>query len=356
MSWALSTVQYGSMVSNIAKIGVWVGCALALCGCHRDADRNVAAIVNGYEITYLELQRYYQNEVSDMVEPPTEEQAEMLRMTVLRELIDRYAMLQRAEKEGLMAVDSDVQTHLADYQALHPDVETFRKYLGKRGMTIEEFKEELRCTLTIERLLNREISSAITVTEDEIRIYYDENRASFNLPEQQYHISEIVVTPNGEESVPNLRNDDATDQKSALEKIGMIEQRLRRGEDFDVLARSFSEDPVSTANGGDLGFIPQSSLEKVDIALRRAVASLSPGEMSPIIRTERGYLILKLVSKQGAGQRELSDPGLQQTIREMLVNSKEQVLRAAFLEILRNGAEVENYLAREIAGSYGFVE
>ena len=83
---------------------------------------------------------------------------------------------------------------------------------------------------------------------------------------------------------------------------------------------------------------------------------MSPGEVSPIIKTKRGYLILKLISKQAAGQRKFSDPRVQQTIRETLMNRKEQVLRAAFLEILRNGAEVENYLAREIAGRYGFAE
>ncbi len=344
------------MVTDVRKISIWVGCVLVLCGCQRGADSEVAAVVNGYEITYAQLEKYYQNEVSEMAEPPTKDQAEMLRMTVLREVIDRYAMLQRAEKAGLMAVDSDVEARLEEHQALHPDEEAFRKYLGERGMTIEEFREELRRTLTIERLLNKEIRSAVSVSEDEIRTYYEENKAGFNFPEQQYHIAEIVVTPNSEVPVPNLRNDDATDRESALAKIGMIEQRLRDGEDFDVLAQSFSEDPVSTANGGDLGFIPQSSLEKVDIGLRRAVASSSPGGVSPIIRTKRGYLILKLISKQAAGQREFSDPRVQQTIRETLTNHKEQVLRAAFLEILRNGVEVENYLAREIAGRYGFAE
>ncbi len=338
------------------RASAWVGCVLVLCACREGADSDAAAVVNGYRITYGQLEKYYQNEVGDMAEPPAKHQAEVLRLTVLREVIDRYAMLQRAEKAGLMAVDSDVQARLEEREALHPDAEAFRKYVEERGMTREEFKEELRRTLTIERLLNKEIRSAVSINEDEIKLYYEDNKAGFHFPEQQFHIAEIVVTSNSEVPVPNLRNDDATDRESARAKIAMIEQRLRDGEEFDVLAQSFSEDPVSTANGGDLGFIPQSSLEKVDIPLRRAVASLSPGEVSPIIRTKRGYLILKLISKQTAGRRELSDPRVQQTIRETLMNQKEQVLRVAFLEILRNGAEVENYLAREIARKYGFEE
>ena len=344
------------MVVDVRRISAWVGCVVVLCGCRNGADSDAAAVVNGYRITYAQLDKYYQNEVGDMAEPPTKHQAEMLRLTVLREVIDRYAMLQRAEKEGLTAVDSDVQARLEEREALHPDAEAFRKYIEERGMTREEFREELRRTLTIERLLNKEIRSAVSVSEDEIKAYYEDNKAGFNFPEQQYHVAEIVVTSHSEVPVPNLRNDDATDRESARAKIAMIEERLRDGEEFDVLAQSFSEDPVSTANGGDLGFIPQSSLEKVDIPLRRAVASLSPGEVSPIIRTKRGYLILKLISKQTAGRREFSDPRVQQTIRETLMNQKEQVLRAAFLEILRNGAEVENHLARDVAGRYGFRE
>jgi peptidyl-prolyl cis-trans isomerase SurA len=75
---------------------------------------------------------------------------------------------------------------------------------------------------------------------------------------------------------------------------------------------------------------------------------MQPGQVSPVINTGEGYRILKLLSKEPAGQRELSDPRVQQTIRETLMNRKDQLFRSAFLEAVRNEAHVENYLARVV--------
>jgi peptidyl-prolyl cis-trans isomerase SurA len=133
----------------------------------------------------------------------------------------------------------------------------------------------------------------------------------------------------------------------------MIAQRLQNGEDFAEVAQSLSEDNESTASGGDLGFIPQSSLERADLTLRRVVASLSPGEISPVIKTEADFRIIRLISIEPAGQRDFSDPRVQQTLRETLVNRKDQLLKAAYLEVARNEARVENYLARQVIEQVG---
>ncbi len=70
-----------------------------------------------------------------------------------------------------------------------------------------------------------------------------------------------------------------------------------------------------------------------------------------MIHTTGGYRILKVLSKEPAGQRELNDPRVQQNIREILVNRKDQLLRAAYYEIARNDAKVVNYLAESIMQS-----
>jgi len=130
----------------------------------------------------------------------------------------------------------------------------------------------------------------------------------------------------------------------------MIEARLRQGEDFSMLAQNYSEDPNSTPNGGDLGFIPASSLERANPELRRMVMELSPGQFSRVIHSQEGYRILKVISKEPAGQRELNDPRVQQSIRETLLNRKDQLRRAAYYEVSRNEASVTNYLAKSILG------
>jgi peptidyl-prolyl cis-trans isomerase SurA len=102
-----------------------------------------------------------------------------------------------------------------------------------------------------------------------------------------------------------------------------------------------------------MGFVRQSDLERVTPELRKAVVSLPQGGVSPIIVTPEGFRILKVISREPAGQRELNDPRVQQNIRDMLLNSKDQMLRAAYYETARNGAKIENYLARSVLENAG---
>jgi peptidyl-prolyl cis-trans isomerase SurA len=322
-------------------------------GCQPNSHDGVVAVVNGYKITQAELEQYYQSQVDHTQTPGSEDEQTMLRLNLLREVIDRQIMLQRAEKLGLMAVDSEVEARLKEYRAPYDSDAAFETNLKGRGMTVEDLKTELRRTLTIEKLFNKEITSRITVTDAELKAFYEENKASFNLPEQQVHLAQILVTAKPEVPVPNLLNDDARDVETAQAKVELIAQRLQNGEDFAEVAQSLSEDSVSTSSGGDLGFIPQSSLERADLTLRRVVASLSPGEISPVIRTGDEFRIIRLISVEPAGQRDFSDPRVQQTLRETLTNRKDQLLKAAYLEVARNEARVENYLAQQVAGKFG---
>ena len=128
--------------------------------------------------------------------------------------------------------------------------------------------------------------------------------------------------------------------------------RVRQGEDFAMLAQNYSEDPNSTQNGGDLGFIPESSLERANADLRKAVLALGPGQTTGILKTGEGFRIFKVISREPAGQRELSDPKVQQTIRETLINRKDQLLRAAYYEVARNDAKVTDYFASRVIGNH----
>ncbi len=79
--------------------------------------------------------------------------------------------------------------------------------------------------------------------------------------------------------------------------------------------------------------------------------ALRPGETTNVLRTAEGYRILKVISREPSGQRDLTDPKVQQTIRETLINRKDQLLKAAYYEMARNEAKVVNYFANRIAGN-----
>jgi peptidyl-prolyl cis-trans isomerase SurA len=320
---------------------------LTFTGCKQAASDNVAATVNGRVITYSELDKYYQSRYTASGTRPSDDQMLIQKLEVLRTLVDNQILLQRAEKLGLMATDADVDVKFTELKSPFTQ-EEFQRQLAARKMSADDLKSQIRQDLSIQKLINKEITSHIAITDKDVADFYNANKSSFNFPEPQVHMSQIFVTPAPDPSVVNLKNDKAQNEDQAKKKIEGILARLRQGEDFAVVASNFSEDPSSAQNGGDMGFLPESALEKVNPELRKAVMAMSPGQITPIIHTNEGYRILKVISKEPAGQRELSDPRVQQNIREILRNRKDQLLRAAYSEIARNDAKVVNYFAQSV--------
>ncbi|MBM3753503.1 MAG: peptidylprolyl isomerase [Acidobacteria bacterium] len=322
---------------------------LVLAGCKKTPPANVAATVNSRAITYAELDKQYNVQFPQAGPAAANDDGVLInKLEVLHAMIDQEIMMQRAEKQGLLAPETDVDVEFNKLKSPYTQ-EEFQKQLVAKKMTTEDLKSDIREKLSIEKLINKEITSKINITEKDIADFYAANRASFNLAEPTVHLAQILVTPNPDAEFRNLKNDKAQDDDQARRKMQNIEQRLRSGEDFSMLAQNYSEDPGSSANGGDLGFVAESSLAKASADLRRLIAEMKPGQVSNIIKTGEGYRILKLLSKEPAGQRELTDPRVQQTIRETLLNRKDQLLRGAYLEAVRNEAQVENQLARTTA-------
>ena len=319
---------------------------LAGVGCKHAVPDNVAGTVNNRPITYSDLDKQYQSQFMSSTERPSDDQMMIQKLEVLRSLIDNEIMLQRAEKLGLMATDSDVEAKLTELKAPFTQ-EEFQKQLAARKMSLEDLKAQLKRDLSIQKLFNKEITSHIAISDKDVTGFYNANKSSFSFAEPQVHLAQIVVTPNPDPNVRNLKNDKAQNEDQAKKKIEMIVARVHQGEDFGMLAQNFSEDPTSAPNGGDLGFVPESALEKAGPDVRKAL-SVAPGQVTPIIHTAEGYRVFKIFSKEPAGQRELSDPRVQQNIRETLLNRKDQLLRAAYYEVARDEAHVVNYLAQSI--------
>ncbi|HSW50876.1 MAG TPA: peptidylprolyl isomerase, partial [Bryobacteraceae bacterium] len=321
----------------------------SLAACRRSPPANVAASVNNRVITMADLDKQYATQYPpDRTNPETSEDLVAIqRVEVLRSIIDNEIMLQRAEKLGLMAVDADVEAKFNELKAPYTQ-EEFQKQLAERKMTADELKTQLRRDLSVQKLFNREITSRINITDKDVTDFYTANRDGFNLAEPQIHLAQIMVTPTPNPAIRNLKSDKAQNDDQARKKIQMLQTRLKNGDDFAMLAQNFSEDPESSPNGGDLGFIAESALERANAELRKVVMQLQPGQFSPVIRTAEGYRILKVISKEPAGQRDLNDPRVQQTIRETLLNRRDTLLKAAYYERARNEAKVINYLAGSI--------
>ena len=346
-----SLVQAGTLV--------WAAFLLAsLAACNSKPGSDVMATVDGRKIFRSDVDKYYDNSVASAQQSPTGEQETALRLNILHQMIDDEILMRRAEKLGLLATDEEVDRKFNEFKAPFTQ-EEFDKRLLEKKITLTDFKRDIRRSITVDKVLNKEVSSKINVTDQDITNYYNEHKGEFNLIEPQYHLAEISVTPGPNPQVQN-QNDKAQNESEARKKIQMVSNRLDSGDDFATLAMKYSESPGTSGNGGDLGMVMESQLRSIDPATREVVMKLKPGQYSPIItianpanRQVMGFRIVKLIAKEPAGQRELADPRVQQAIRSQLHDRREQLLKAAYYEVLRDSAKVENYYAQSVLDSNG---
>src|SRR5580658_4361742 len=168
----------------------------ATAGCHRNPAPDVVATVNSKEILRSDLDRQYQivkMSQGEAPQDPSPEQADIARLTILRQMIDEEILQQRAAKLNVVATDEDVNAKLTEYKAPYTQ-EEFDKQLKDRNETLDDLKRDIRHDLTQRRLLNKEIESKINITDAQISGYYAAHKAEYNLIEPQYHLAQIFVT------------------------------------------------------------------------------------------------------------------------------------------------------------------
>jgi peptidyl-prolyl cis-trans isomerase SurA len=220
---------------------------------------------------------------------------------------------------------------------------------------VDEIKRDLRRTLTTNKLFTKEIDTKITVSDSDITSYYELHKSEFNNIKTLYHIAQIVVTTSPNAQPGNLQGSKATSEPEAKKKIEALHNRAESGEDFGSLAMNFSENPQTSTSGGDMGSIPESDLQQ-NPTVFAAISKLKPGQVTDIIpfpdsadpKKTGGYAIFELISKEPAGQHDVSEPQVQQRIRQGLHDTRSQLLKQAYLEMLQSQAKVENFLAEQI--------
>jgi len=325
---------------------------LASCGSASKASADGVARVYGKDITTAELEKQFQNRLNGAEQPPSAEEAQDLKLQVLNQLINDQILLEMASTAGLSATDAEVDVKFNEFKNQYTE-EKFKDLLKEQKMTIDDIRNELRKSITIDKLVNKEITSKISVTDAEIKNFYEKNKESFNLPEG-YHIAHILVTPVADPDLRNGKNDDAKSPDEAKQKAARLLKEVQGGRDFATVAKESSEDPSSGPNGGDLNFQPLQAIENIDPRLAQAVQKMRPGETFPqVIETRFGFHILKLMEKDAGGQKDLSDPRVQAQVRQAIFNRKDQTLKNAFSEAARNKATVMNYLAERILAAAG---
>ena len=332
-------------------------CALALAACGGattpTAGPDTWATVDDHAISRDEVDKAYRRAIDPTPTPPSDEEVLTVKLRIIDELVNQEILLAKARALKIEVTDAEVETAYADRKRNVSD-EAFQQQLNQRSLTADDMKQGVRRELIVQKLIDRDITSKVAVTDQEIGDFYNNNRGQFNVPETQYRIAQIIITPMKDTQLRNRLNDDATTPADAARKAQMLMEKLRGGAEFGALAMDYSEDPQTAPQGGDLGFIPLSALKQVPAQLRDLVLRMEPGTVNTVSAGGAHTLVL-LAAREAAGQRELSNPSVRDGIRDILRQRKEQLLRGAYIAAARNGVRIVNNLARQITESGGKV-
>jgi peptidyl-prolyl cis-trans isomerase SurA len=308
------------------------------------------AVVDGRPITREDVDRAYRRS-RDTSQTLAEEEVLTAKLGLLNDLIVQDILIARAGALKLEVPQTELD---AAYENARKNLseDAYKQELTRRNLTVADMREGLRRELLMQKVIEQEVGTKVTVSDKEVTDFFAANRAQFNVAEESYHIAQMVITPVRETQLANGTGDDAATPQAAVAKVKMLMERLKAGASFRDLAIGYSEDPESAPRGGDLGFIPVSRLKQAPPALRDAVLNKAPGSVN-VASAGGAHTLVLVVAHEPPGQRDLSTPGMKERITETLRGRKEQLLRLAYLTAARTDAKVENLLARRLIEAKG---
>lgn len=264
----------------------------------------------------------------------TKEKLDQIKGAVVDNIINTETLVFQATAEGIASDPAKAMENYEQFKKQFPNEEAFKELLKAQDMTEEEIKKEFERTTRIRTLLEKNIFSKVTVTPEEVRQYYDKNKAEFERKESVHasHILARIVTS----SDPKATEESKTKSK---QKITEIEKKLKAGADFAKLAKEESEDPGSAPKGGDLGFFTRGQMVP---AFEKTAFELEAGKVSPIVESEFGFHIIKVWEKKPAGTVSFEEAG--KSIEGKLKSQAANVKTKDYITELRTKLKVKKLI------------
>ena len=255
----------------------------------------IVARVNNEIITLSDYQRN-QAQLADETRQDcpscsAEKMQEMIqtrRANLLRDMIDQSLLAQKGKDLGIN-VEADVVKRLDAIRQQYgwKDMDDMEAQLRAQGISLEDYKNTLRNGFLTQEVIRREVNSRIQVTSDEEQQYYKEHEKDFNRPENVVLAEFFLSTDKKPES----------DIPAIEAKANAYLQRIRNGESFEEMAKHFSEGSTAK-DGGFLGSFERGQLSK---EIEDVVFKMKRGDVSDVIRTKTGFLILTVLQHFDAG-------------------------------------------------------
>ena len=252
---------------------------------------------------------------------------------VLRDLIDQQLLLEKGKDLGITA-DTEVIKRLDEMrkEMKLESMEDLEKAAQGQGISFEDFKQNLKNQIITQQVISKEVGSRMSVTKEELQQFYDAHKSQMEQPEQ-IRLSELLIST--EKKGKGAPLDEAQQLAAAQAKADDLLAQIRKGAAFDETAKKNSDGPTA-AQGGDLGYFKRSTLAK---ELEDKTFAMKPGEVSDVIRTKQGFVILKVAEHQQAGVPPLSQ--IEPRVQDAIYMQKLQPALRAYLQKLREEAYID---------------
>lgn len=340
---------------KLSPIVLAAAAALAFAACNGakggGGGGDVAAVVNGKNITLGEVERVIREQTGGQQSLLSPLELGAARLQVLDSLIRDEVLFQRAEKEKTLPNEDEITKVVSDQKQQAGSQEAFQKALKDAGQTEESLRELVRKRLAMQKLLDKIGNKADAPSDREIEDFYNNNRQRY-VNARGVELSVIYVDP---QPNPGAVNDAQTDD-AAQSKVRFIQQRLKSGGDFATVARESSEDGQTALRGGDIGFFGEDELKRAGFPedlVTRFFGPMQVGETTDPVRGPDGrWSIWKLANKRlQAENLTLDNPQVRQDASNLIVSQRRQLLNAALLEVAMREARIENKLAESMLSS-----
>jgi peptidyl-prolyl cis-trans isomerase SurA len=250
---------------------------------------------------------------------------------VIVDAVDEMLMVQRGKELGFtMSTDrfNSIVENIKKENKIESD-EQLQAALKQEGMTMADLRRQLERTMLVQQVQQQEIMQKLQVTDTELKSYYEAHKGEFQST-PNVTLREITINVPVSTQGVNVAQDDA-----AKAKAEEVRAKILAGEPFPRLAADYS-DSGSKANGGLVGPLAMTDLSD---DLQKAIAGLKTGGVTPVLRTSRGYQIIKIENLQETTQKSFEDA--RGDIADKIANGKRQGEYVKFITRLRADAIID---------------
>ena len=290
----------------------------------------IVAIVNQEIITLSEVEKRMEMTHAEIVaEDRLEKKSKIqeVRRQVLEALIEEKLIDHEVKKAGIKVTPAEVDAVIEDIKRRNQFTEEdFERALGREGLTVETLRGQIEKNLLRTKFLQWSVKPEIKSGEEDVRAYYEKNQDRYRQAET-YELAQILfIVP--KQAAPEETREIRTRCQKVLD-------RIREGADFGEMALRHSQD-VSAKDRGNLGTFKRGELVA---PIEKTVLRLKVGEVSEVVRTEAGYHLFKLLSREGGAPVPFEEIK-ERVMADYLASEREKALKR-FMSSLREKSVIE---------------